>query len=149
MADGAAQQQRGHETRDISVRIVAWFGVGLVVAAAIVHVAIVGLFKSFEHRHPSPDAPSRIEIEPRMIAPAPRLQENPSADLAQFEAAEDAKLHSYGWVDKPAGVIRIPIERAVELIAQRGLPTRGSGTQDASDKTSVQMQHDKAAATKP
>jgi hypothetical protein len=149
MVDQAAQQERGYETRDISVRVVASFAVGLIVAAGIIHVAIGGLFKVFEHQHPSPDAPSRIALAPHMIAPPPRLQEKPAADLAQFEAAEDAKLHSYGWVDKPADVIRIPIERAMELIAQRGLPTRGPGTQDASDKTSVQMQHDKAAATKP
>ncbi len=33
-------------------------------------------------------------------------------------------MHSYGWVDQPAGVVRIPIDRAMELLAQRGLPTR-------------------------
>ena len=37
---------------------------------------------------------------------------------------EEQTLHSYGWVDQPAGVVRIPIDRAMELLAQRGLPTR-------------------------
>ena len=42
-------------------------------------------------------------------------------DLAAFRAKEDAKLHGYAWVDKDAGVVRIPIERAMEMIAERGL----------------------------
>jgi hypothetical protein len=37
---------------------------------------------------------------------------------------EEKTLHSYGWVDQRAGVVRIPIDRAMELVAQRGLPTR-------------------------
>jgi hypothetical protein len=148
MADEIAPHT-GHETRDISVHVVMWFAIGLVVSAVIIHLAIAGLYKGFEKRYPSPDAPSRIALEPHMIAPAPQLQTAPTTDLRNLEAAEEAKLNSYGWVDKPTAVIRIPIERAMDLIAQRGLPTRGAGTQNVSDKTAVEMQHDKAAATKP
>jgi hypothetical protein len=83
-----------------------------------------------------------------MIAPAPRLQPNPAIDLAQYQAAQKAKLNSYGWIDKQTGIIHIPIERAMELISRRGLPTRGPGTQNASGITPVQMQVQKAAATK-
>lgn len=139
----------GHETRDISVRVVAWFAIGLVISALVIFPVVVGLDRLFEWQHPSPDAPSRIALHPHMIAPPPRLQANPAIDLAQYEAAQEAKLNSYGWVDKSAGIIRIPIERAMDLIAQRGLPTRGPGTQNASGITPVQMQAQKAAATKP
>ena len=148
MTDSAAKRL-GHEPRDISVRVVTWFAVGLVVACVIIYLAVAGLYKIFEHQHPSPDAPSRIALQPHMIAPQPQLQTNPAVDLEQFQTAEEAKLNSYGWVDKPTSVIRIPIERAMDLIVQRGLPTRGPGTQNASDKTPVQMQQEKAAATKP
>ncbi|MGI8437019.1 MAG: hypothetical protein ACR2NX_08980 [Chthoniobacterales bacterium] len=140
---------RGHETRDVSVRLVAWFAVGLALSLVLISFAVSGLFRAFEHNHPSPDAPSRIALHPHMLAPAPQLQSKVSADLLKFEAAEEAKLHSYGWIDKQAGVIRIPIERAMDLIVERGLPTRGPGTQNASGVTSVQMQERKAAATKP
>lgn len=141
--------ERGHETRDISVRVVAWSAFGLMVLTALIYFAVAGLFQAFEHSHPSPDAASRIALHPRMRAPAPRLQTNDAADLAKFRAAEEAQLHSYGWIDKSAGVVRIPIKRAMDLVAERGLPTRGLGTQDASGVTSVQMQERKAAATKP
>ncbi len=143
------QSAPGHETRDISVRVVTWFAIGLVLSALVIFPVVVGLYRLFERQHPSPDSPSRIAFHPHMIAPPPRLQTNPTIDLAQYEAAQEAKLKSYGWVDKSAGIIHIPIERAMELIAQRGLPTRGPGTQNASGITSVQMQTQKAATTKP
>ncbi|MDQ6913858.1 MAG: hypothetical protein M3128_13395 [Verrucomicrobiota bacterium] len=149
MVTDSAAKRLGHEPRDINVRLVTWFAVGLIVASVIIYLAVAGLYKIFEHQHPSPDAPSRIALQPHTIAPQPQLQTNPAVDLQQFQTAEEAKLNSYGWVDKPAGVIRIPIERAMDLIVRRGLPTRGPGTQDASNKTAIQMQQDKAAATKP
>lgn len=139
----------GHETRDINVRVVAWFAIGLVLSALVIFPVVVGLYRLFERQYPSPDAPSRIALNPHMIAPPPRLQTNPTIDLKQYEAAQEAKLNSYGWVDREAGIIHIPIERAMDLIAERGLPTRAPGTQNSSGITPVQMQAEKAAATKP
>src|SRR5207244_526994 len=98
-------------------------------------------------QHPSPDPPSRIVLQPRLLAPPPRVQTNPSAELDDFRTAEERKLNRYGWVDKQRGIVRIPIERAIDLIAQRGLPTRGSGMQDSSGKTSEQMRQEKALKT--
>lgn len=141
--------QRGHETSDANVRIVAWAALGLVIAAAVIHLAIAGLYKIYEAQHPSPDPPSRIAFDTQMIAPAPRLQNNPQEDLAQFEKQANDRLHTYGWVDRDAGVIHIPIERAIELVAQRGLPTRGPGPNNASGITPEQLQQQKAAATAP
>jgi hypothetical protein len=61
---------------------------------------------------------------PAADVPAPRLQVDPAADLIELRAREDARLHTYGWVDKKAGVIHIPIERAMDLVLQRGFPVR-------------------------
>ena len=141
--------QRGYERRDVNVRAVMWFAIGLVAVAIILHLGLAGLYVVFKHKHPSPDAPSRIELQPRMVAPQPRLQTNPAIDLEQFRADEEAKLNSYGWVDRPAGVVRIPIERAMDLVAQRGLPTRGRGTRDASGKTPEQMRQEKGTSAAP
>ena len=55
--------------------------------------------------------------------PAPRLQTDPHADLAQLRAREQAQLDGYGWVDRGAGTVHIPIDRAMELFVQR----RGGG----------------------
>ena len=139
----------GHERRDIDVRVVTWFAIGLVLAAVGIFLAVVGLYKLFEAQHPSPDAPSRIAWNPRLLAPEPRLQIYPTADWEKYQGEEKKKLNSYGWVDRRNGVIRIPIERAMELVVQRGLPTRGPGTQDSSGITPEQLQQQKATATAP
>src|SRR5690242_10774202 len=56
--------------------------------------------------------------------PEPRLEQNERIEINAFHSTEDKMLNSYGWVDKPGGAVRIPIDRAMELITQRGLPTR-------------------------
>lgn len=56
--------------------------------------------------------------------PQPRLETDERSEIYSFRLQEEQKLHSYGWVDQNAGVVRIPIDRAMELIAQRGLPTK-------------------------
>ncbi len=147
MADAAAK--RGHETRDINDRVVAWSALVLISVTVVVFFVISGLSRRLAPHYPSPEAASRIELHPRMLAPAPQLQVLPPADLERFRAQEDAQLNSYGWVDKPNGIVRIPIARAMELIAQRGLPVRGSTTPDSSGITPEQMQQQKATATAP
>jgi hypothetical protein len=60
------------------------------------------------------------------LPPPPRLQTNPRGDLLELREAEDRVLATYGWVDRKAGVVRIPIEQAMKLTVERGLPSRTS-----------------------
>jgi hypothetical protein len=55
--------------------------------------------------------------------PEPRLEDNEVTEINDFRYQQDETLSSYGWVDQSGGVVRIPIDRAMQLIAQRGLPT--------------------------
>jgi len=64
------------------------------------------------------DKPQPAATQP----PQPRLQVAPSLDLRKKRAQAELLLNSYGWVDKQAGVIHIPIEQAMKQVAQRGLP---------------------------
>ena len=63
--------------------------------------------------------------------PSPRLQIDPAGDLAELRKIEAARLSSYAWVDRNGRIARIPIERAMDILAQRGLPgwpgPRGTG----------------------
>jgi hypothetical protein len=68
----------------------------------------------------SPLAGSYGRSEP----PAPRLQARPILDLQALRAEEAGALQSYAWVDRDGGVVRIPIERAMALLAERGLPAQ-------------------------
>jgi hypothetical protein len=117
---------RGHELRDVSPRSaigIVLVLVVLVVVAVVVAAALKGaVLESVADR--SPPANPLAATYGRKIPPAPLLQVDPLHDLVQLHASEDALLESYAWVDRPLGVVRIPIERALELTAERGLPAR-------------------------
>ena len=70
-------------------------------------------------------------FDPAKVFPQPQLQTTPSMDLRTVRAAEEETLKSYGWVDKSNGVVRVPIERAMELLARRGLPARKSAPEQS------------------
>ena len=146
-ADERNQQPSGHQTSEINLRVVTWTAIGLMISVIAVYVTVGGLFSLFKRQYASESAPSRITT-PGRLPPAPRLQTSPPADLQQLLEAENAKLNSYGWVDKNAGVIRIPIDRAMDLLAQRGLPARGD-EHETGGKTPLQMRQEKAEASEP
>ena len=58
------------------------------------------------------------------VAVTDRVYMMPS-DWQALQAQQEATLHSYGWVDRQAGVVHIPIDQAIDLVLQRGLPVRG------------------------
>lgn len=55
-----------------------------------------------------------------LTPPPPRLQPSPPIDLASFRAQEDSILNSYGWVDQEKKVVRVPIDEAMRILAERG-----------------------------
>jgi hypothetical protein len=64
--------------------------------------------------------------------PTPRVQtDDGNQDLADLHQREDLLLDNYTWADQSQGKVRIPIDRAMELIAQRGLPVAPSTVQQA------------------
>jgi len=71
---------------------------------------------------------------PQAVFPSPRLEEDERGQLNGIRMAQENTLYSYGWVDEKAGTVRIPIDRAMDLLVQRGLPVRSSQTAGASDK---------------
>jgi hypothetical protein len=110
---------RGHETRDASLRAILWVAAGLVGVALVVHVALYfELEGMWGLRRRALPPPSPVASALPEAPPEPRLQTAPAADLRALRAAEDAELHGYGWVDRQAGVVHIPIERAMELVAR-------------------------------
>jgi hypothetical protein len=115
-----------HEESDVDIRAIFGFGAALLVVAAVVHLLIFVLFGFFNTREglsgPT-EYPLAVAKENR-LPPEPRLQTNPREDLSELRAKEDQILGTYGWVDKNAGVVRIPIEVAMKLTLERGLPAR-------------------------
>jgi hypothetical protein len=112
-----------HETTDASVRPIVLTGVALAIVAAIVLGISVGLFRFFVER-PAQAPPNPMAAENPQLPPAPHIEDHPSSELEQLRQSEDQTLTTYGWVDRKAGTVRIPIDRAMELQLQRGFPVR-------------------------
>ena len=114
-----------HETTDVNISGILLFGAGLIVSAILISFVVWVLFKYFEAREARRVVPEYpLASHEVRVPPEPRLQTNPRADLQELRAQEDQILDSYGWIDKNAGVVRIPIEEAMKLTVQRGLPAR-------------------------
>jgi hypothetical protein len=121
-----------HEESDVNVRAVFTFVAALTVTALVVAGLVYLLFQYFNGREAI-----RLPVEYPLAAgqrnrlpPEPRLQTNPRQDLRELRAQEEDVLTSYRWVDRNAGVVRIPIEQAMRLTLQRGLPARGQSARD-------------------
>jgi len=120
-----------HETSDVNVRAILTVGAGLaaVTVAACAVVWLLVVFLSGREAQTGPrEYPLAVTHEQR-LPPEPRLQTAPREDLADLRQAEDQVLQSYGWVDKDAGVVRIPIDDAMRLTVERGLPVRAPEAQ--------------------
>jgi hypothetical protein len=115
------------EGADVTTRSVAK-ALAILVFATVVVVALLlplfGWFESRARRGDPPPPPMGGHPEGRLPA-EPRLQTTPVEDLAAIRDEEERRLKSYGWVDERQGVVHIPIEAAMRLIAQRGLPAAG------------------------
>jgi hypothetical protein len=121
-----ADEQVGHrhEVRDVQVRPIAMFAVGLVIVTGVVVLLVAWLFQYFAVRQAKLDVPASPLAVTQAKPPEPRLEVVLDQVLRQVRADEQAMLRSYGWVDRQAGIVRIPIDRAMTLLAERGLPVR-------------------------
>jgi len=124
---GVQNPDVAHEHSDVSVRGILLFTVVLFAFIVVTFVLVWWLFDYFAAREMRADRPLLPLVSSRpsgSLPPEPRLQVSPSQDMQAMRAAEDARLNSYGWVDQQAGIVRIPIDRAMQLLAERGLPAR-------------------------
>jgi hypothetical protein len=113
----------GHEPNVVSARGVVRFLAGLAVGTAFFAALVFGVFQLLKRGARSEDRPIPANVARQLdrVPPAPWLEDKPLAPRAQLNARENAILGSYGWVDRKAGTVRIPIDRAMDLIAHRGL----------------------------
>jgi hypothetical protein len=113
----------GYERTDANIRslVVSIAGLFLLLAVSL---AAMGWMFSYLAKHDKPGPPRSPVAKERELPPAPRLQTAAGGNLTEVRAVEAEILSSYGWVDKKANVVRIPIDRAIDLAAERGLPYR-------------------------
>jgi hypothetical protein len=149
----------GFERQDLKVSGILYFLLTLVVVTALCLVGLRGLYAFLEHREKvSQPAVNPLVTNvpedtrhiapgyPQSVFPNPKLEEDERGQLNGIRLEEEKTLNSYGWVDEKAGTVRIPIERAMDLIAQRGLPVRAQGA--ASDAPTAKPATVTTGATK-
>ena len=135
----------GYERSDVGVTGIVVFAIALTIFVVVGGVLCYGIGKVINARMNKEDGPntkwtktvdvrqlgnlpSNPELQNKMAEitqsfPTPRVQsDDGNQDVADLHAREDLLLSNYTWVDESKGTVRIPIERAMELIAQRGLP---------------------------
>jgi len=124
------------ERQDLNAKGIFWFLVGLAIFLVVVGVVLNGMYGFLSHynaehqpaQNPlvAPQAGETRDVSPLDAKkfPEPRLETAETNELRSVREQEENILNSYGWVDQKAGVARIPIDRAMQLIVQQGLPTR-------------------------
>ncbi len=112
----------GYETTDVDVPVIVRYGFVMYAFIAVALILMWALHFFFEKTPFKFEREATLMEMERSLPPAPRLQINQSGDLKDLRANEEERLHSYGWVNKQAGVVRIPIDKAIEDIAAKGIP---------------------------
>jgi hypothetical protein len=112
------------EESDVNVWAIGRFAFAMVAVVAVCLVLLMGMFRFLENETGGSKPVAQDRVLPGKVPPQPRLEETPVADLRKIREAEEQALKSYGWIDQKKGVVRIPVARAIDLLAQRGLPAR-------------------------
>jgi len=115
-----------HERTDADVLALSKFAIALLLLCIASFAAVFGLYRYFESKYGGalPRATQSLDLDARRLPPAPQLEVTEKEDLAAQRAAENQILSTYGWVDQEHGVARIPIDRAMDLLAASHLPAR-------------------------
>jgi hypothetical protein len=162
MNHGHSGQEPEYEHEDLGTRAVFAFMIGLAIFGLAVYFIIVGMYRFLDHYErsqmatasplvTSKGAMSRVVTQADMDRDfkdngAPMLEINERGQFRDFLVNQENQLNSYGWVDEKAGVAHIPIERAMELTAQRGLPVYSQAGAEANTKAASKAPAKKAAA---
>lgn len=115
-----------HESLSVNVR-----GVALGIGALLLMLLAVGglmdqLFRLLTRGRERPAAATAPQLAERLPRSEPPLRADLSQELKDLQAEERDRLNSYGWVDRDAELVHIPIDRAMDLLLKQGLPVRKS-----------------------
>ena len=141
----------GYEKRDASAKWIFGIVAFLLLAGLTMHFCLLGVVDRLE-KTPAPAdqfTGARRSASAVEMKNVPHLQLTPPEDLKKFRESEDAELSMYGWIDRTAGVVRIPIDRAMELVLQRGLPTRSQTNENGLGPSSFELQQQRPVFPQP
>lgn len=147
--NGGPGANDGFEHQDMGPKAAYGFLISLAVLGILVYFVVNatyhGLNRYFQAHQPAQSPlnqtaegdtrdlqKSKVDEKIKNTFPQPLLETDERNELNDFRTEEAKQLNSYGWVDQKAGVVHIPIERAMQLVAERGLPLRSDETNSGS-----------------
>jgi len=155
------------ETEDLSPQGIFYFMAGLAVVGVVIYFVVVGMYRfldAYDREHQVPPNPMAVHTgaDPRTMNshqiqeqldstfPKPVLEHSEQTQFHDVLEKQDQMLASYDWVDQKQGIVRIPIDKAMELLAQRGLPVlpQGAGAQATVASAGAKETKAKPEATK-
>jgi hypothetical protein len=136
----------GHEKRDVNYRAVFIFGITLTLTLLAVSFGMRAVFGHFARTQPLGPPTTPFDMG-RVLPPEPRLQTQPKRDLQLTREEQQQLLNSYGWADQTTEKVRIPIDRAMDLVLQRGLPIRQQPPEGARPGSAAQSANHLGAST--
>lgn len=122
----APGQERDYADRDIPVGKIMLSGLYITIFTVLTFVGIRFLFLHLDRSNEQAQQAVSAFVNQRVLPPEPRLQVDEPRTWQQQLAVEKAHIEGYAWVDQKAGVVSIPVERAMALVAERGLPSRAA-----------------------
>jgi hypothetical protein len=127
MADSippATPTEAHYERRDVSPNFILVFGIGVALLIAISIGVVIGMLTLFSAQATESAPTLSPVVDTQQLPPGPRLQAAPERDLQELREANEVILDTYGWVDQEDGRVRIPIDQAMDLLLEEGLPVR-------------------------
>lgn len=124
-------REDGYERRDANTRVLFHFGFWLAALLVVVLITMRWTFNYLSAKDPLGPPPTPFE-NARALPPQPQLQVQPHQDLKTYCEQEKNDLETYGWVDSQNGVVRIPVDVAMDKVMQQGLPARPAGEATSS-----------------
>jgi hypothetical protein len=118
----------GHEANTLRVRGLLGFAAALIGVTVLVQVILAVVMREFSSEEKELDS---LAV-PRYAGdtggfPAPRIQPDPAEELTKMKTEDLGQLGQYGWIDRTAGIAHIPVDRAIDILAKRGLPIPAAG----------------------
>lgn len=124
-----------HELTDANVRTVLAFGAGILATVAVSAILMYGYMRFLEHQAVSRDPHLSPYAQTGGTPRGARLLTDEPANLRKFRQEEQGKLQGYGWTNQTQGLAHVPIDEAIKLVVQHGLPTRAGASDDQTEGT--------------
>jgi hypothetical protein len=113
-----------HENSDVNVWAISKVGIGLVITTIASIFIVFGVFRFLQVQYQAhPPRPFEVR-DARQLPPEPRLVPNEPENLQEMRTAEDAILNGYSWTDQQHTQVKIPIDKAIDKLLVKGLPSR-------------------------